>query len=40
VENVARDGNRLFRCFRPYVAFEAIQNDVSLRTNPKEGYEL
>jgi hypothetical protein len=38
VQNVAKDENCLFRCFRPFVTFETIQNDVQLRINP-EGYE-
>jgi hypothetical protein len=39
VQIVARDGNGLFRCFRPFVAFETIQNDVQPRINPEE-YEM
>jgi hypothetical protein len=28
LETVTRDGNCLFRKFRPYVVFEIVQNDV------------
>jgi hypothetical protein len=40
VKTVARDGNCLFRRFRPFVAFEITQNNVQLHINTKEDYEL